>query len=88
MNEKPEEMASTIYVGGVPEETTSYELKNVFITFGEIKLVEIPLDHNTGKIYIPYYQEDLEDLHSLSTKTMKMLKLPSITSMILNYLEE
>ena len=47
-NDKPEEMASTIYVGGIPEETTSYELKNIFITFGEIKLVEIPLDHNTS----------------------------------------
>jgi peptidyl-prolyl isomerase E (cyclophilin E) len=46
---KTEELASTIYVGGIPEEITSIELKNIFISFGEIKTVEIPVDPNTCK---------------------------------------
>jgi peptidyl-prolyl isomerase E (cyclophilin E) len=41
---KLEELASTVYVGGIPEEVTSVELKNIFITFGDVKSVEIPVD--------------------------------------------
>ena len=37
-----DELAHTVYVGNLPEDITEEGLKNVFITFGDIKAVDIP----------------------------------------------
>ena len=46
-------MASTVYLGGIPDDVTPEMIKNVFITFGEIKSVEIPLDHESCNQPLP-----------------------------------
>lgn len=51
-----EELASTVYLGGIPDDVTPEMIKNVFITFGEIKSVEIPLDHESCEcFYLPQF---------------------------------
>ena len=57
-----------IYVGGLDESVNEKTLHAAFIPFGEIKTIEIPLDHNTemhkGFGFIEY--EEYEDcLHSI-----------------------
>lgn len=39
----------TVYVGNLPESVTQNDLHAFFITFGEIKSIEIPRDHVTQK---------------------------------------
>lgn len=43
-----EELANTVYLGGIPDDTTAEQIKNVFITFGDIKSVDVPMEHDTG----------------------------------------
>lgn len=57
-----------IYVGGLDESVNEKTLHAAFIPFGEIKTIEIPLDHNTemhkGFGFIEY--EEYEDcLHAI-----------------------
>ncbi len=40
---------TTLYVGGLAEEVNEAKLHEAFIPFGDIKDVNIPLDHATGK---------------------------------------
>ena len=40
----------TIYVGNLPESVTEQTLFAFFNTFGEIKSVQIPIDHVTEKM--------------------------------------
>lgn len=42
-NDKP-----VIYVGGLDDQVDEKVLHSAFIPFGEIKTIEMPLDHNTG----------------------------------------
>jgi len=37
-----------IYVGGLDEQINEKLLHAAFIPFGDIKTIEMPLDHNTG----------------------------------------
>jgi peptidyl-prolyl isomerase E (cyclophilin E) len=41
---------SVIYIGGLDDNITEDILIAAFIPFGEIKNIDIPLDHTTGKI--------------------------------------
>ena len=41
---------TTLYVGGLEENVNEAILHSAFIPFGDIKDVNIPLDHATGKI--------------------------------------
>ena len=41
---------SVIYVGGIDDNITEDILIAAFIPFGEIKNIDIPLDHTTGKL--------------------------------------
>ena len=41
-----------ICVGGIDESVNEKILHADFIPFGEIKTIEIPLDHNTGNIFL------------------------------------
>jgi peptidyl-prolyl isomerase E (cyclophilin E) len=43
-NDKP-----VIYVGGLDDQVDEKILHSAFIPFGEIKTIEMPLDHTTGK---------------------------------------
>ncbi|CAK91255.1 unnamed protein product (macronuclear) [Paramecium tetraurelia] len=58
-----EELANTVYLGGIPEDVTVEQIKHLFITFGEIKSVDLPIDSETlknrGFAFIEY--EDIED---------------------------
>jgi peptidyl-prolyl isomerase E (cyclophilin E) len=42
-------LARKIYIGGLHEDITEQILYSVFLTFGEIKTVEIPKDRETKK---------------------------------------
>ena len=44
-NDKP-----VVYVGGLDDQVDEKVLHSAFIPFGEIKTIEMPLDHNTGKL--------------------------------------
>ena len=47
-NDKP-----VIYVGGLDDQVDEKTLHAAFIPFGEIKTIEMPLDHTTGiSIYL------------------------------------
>jgi len=46
-NDKP-----VIYVGGLDDQVDEKVLHSAFIPFGEIKTIEMPLDHNTGIIQL------------------------------------
>lgn len=39
----------SIYIGGLPETVDSDSLKNIFITFGDITDMNVPMDNTTGK---------------------------------------
>lgn len=39
-----------IYVGGLDDQINEKLLHSAFIPFGDIKTIEMPLDHNTGNI--------------------------------------
>ncbi|KAM3136372.1 hypothetical protein pb186bvf_011507 [Paramecium bursaria] len=58
-----EELASTVYLGGLPDEVTADMIKHLFITFGEVKNVDLPIDQETQKnqgfAFVEY--EDIDD---------------------------
>ena len=43
-NDKP-----IIYVGGLDDQVDEKSLHAAFVPFGEVKTIEMPLDHTTGK---------------------------------------
>jgi peptidyl-prolyl isomerase E (cyclophilin E) len=49
---------ATLYVGNLVPEVDEDSLRAAFIPFGEIKSVDIPIDHVTG--IIPFYYNILE----------------------------
>ena len=48
-NDKP-----VVYVGGLDDQVDEKVLHSAFIPFGEIKTIEMPLDHTTGKYFLLY----------------------------------
>ena len=57
-NDKP-----VIYVGGLDDQVDDNTLHSAFIPFGEIKTIEMPLDHNTGKlIYFMKFFKNLKQI--------------------------
>ena len=49
-----------VYVGGLDDIVNEKLLHSAFIPFGEIKTIEMPLDHNTGIIlYLIYIGKHL-----------------------------
>lgn len=38
----------TLYVGGLSEDVTEDVLRSVFIAFGDVKEVQIPMDHGSS----------------------------------------
>lgn len=55
-----EELANTVYLGGIPEDVTVEQIKHLFITFGEIKSVDLPIDSET--CIINHMKKKTEDL--------------------------
>ena len=41
-----------IYIGGLDDQVDEKTLHSAFVPFGEIKTIEMPLDHTTGKNYL------------------------------------